>query len=88
VIRVETDPPQQPSERNGAIDGFIVWRDKLEKMRSSGHWEMVSIMHMMNHIADMRMYLAPWEWIWCPNRSSRRGWQCSRTWGPSGRSPA
>jgi hypothetical protein len=74
VIRVETYPPQQPPERNPAIDGFIVWRDKMEKMRSVGPRDMIGLMLWFNHMADYRRELAPWEWIPCPECGGRGMW--------------
>ena len=74
MIRVETYPPQQPPERNPAIDGFIHWRDRMEKMRSSGYWEGMSVMRMLNHMGQFRSELAPWEWIWCPDCGGRGMW--------------
>jgi len=74
VIRVETDPPRQPFDRNPAIDGFIEWHGRMEKMRASGHGEMVTLMHWLNHMADYRRELAPWEWIPCPDCGGRGLW--------------
>ena len=74
MIRVETYPPEQPPERNSAIDSFIHWRNNLEKMRSSKHWEGMAIMHWLNHMGQFRSELAPWEWIWCPECGGQGMW--------------
>ena len=74
MIRVETDTLRQPFERNPAINGFIHWRATMEKMRSSGHVEGLTLMHWLNHMADFRQELAPWEWIWCPDCGGRGMW--------------
>jgi len=74
VIRVETDPPQQPPERNPAIEGFMHWRGKMEKLRSCRPRDMLALMYWSNHMAEYRGRLAPWEWIWCPDCGGRGLW--------------
>ena len=74
MIRVETDTLQQPFERKPAINGFIHWRAAMEKMRSSGHVEGLTLMHWLNHMADFRQELAPWECIWRPDCGGRGMW--------------
>jgi hypothetical protein len=74
MMHVETYPPEQPPERNPAIESFIHWRNNLEQMRSSKHWEGMAIMHWLNHMGQFRSELAPWEWIWCPDCGGRGMW--------------
>ena len=74
MIRVETDPPQPSPGRNSAIESFIFWRNNLEEMRRSGHWEGMTIMHWLSHMGQFRDELAPWEWIWCPECGGRGMW--------------
>ena len=74
MMRIESDLPQQPSDHNPAIEGFVYWRGKLEQMRCSRHWNGMAIMFWSNHMADYRRELAPWEWIWCPDCGGRGMW--------------
>ena len=74
MMRVETDPPQPSRRRDSAIKSFVYWRNKLEQMRNSGHWNGMAIMFWSNHMADYRRELAPWEWIWCPDCGGRGMW--------------
>jgi len=74
MMRVETDPPQQPSERSPAVEGFIHWRGKMEEMRTAKRRDMIGLMYWSNHMAEFRRQLAPWEWIWCPDCGGRGRW--------------
>ena len=74
MIRIETYPPEQPPERNPAIEGFIHWRGKMEEMRTAKRRDMIGLMYWSNHMADYRRQLSPWEWIWCPSCGGRGMW--------------
>ena len=60
MIRVETCPPQQPPERNPAIESFIHWRGKMEEMRTAKRRDMIGVMIFSNHMGQFRGELAPW----------------------------
>ena len=51
MIRVETYPPEQPAERNPAVEGFIHWRAKMEEMRTAKRCDMIGLMYWSNHVA-------------------------------------
>jgi len=74
MIKLMTHTLWQPFECNSPVDGFIVWRARMEEMLRTGHGDMIALMHAINHIASYRRQMAPEELISCPDCDGRGMW--------------
>lgn len=69
---------QEHSELSSALRSFIHYRGKLEEVRqrlqTTGHGNMLEVMHWYNAMGQFRRELAPWEYIACPACDGRGMW--------------
>jgi hypothetical protein len=70
VRRHAANKPMQDSTYRVRVDGFVIWRGRLEQMLRTGG-DMVACMHAINHVAAYRRDMAPDE---CPDCGGRGMW--------------